>query len=386
MSDTGSPYVFLIAGEPSGDALGAPMLARLQERYDDLRMGGVGGDGMAAQGLKSLFPMEDLSVMGLTEILPRLPLLIRRIGETVREIERTRPDVIVTIDSPDFTHRVAKKVRHLGIPIIHYVAPTVWAWRPGRARKLANLVDHVMTLFPFEPPYFEAEGLGATFVGHPVVEQEVPTRSPATASSDELRIAMLPGSRRGEVERLLPVFGAALGGMARQPELPTIGITIPTLQHLEPSITQLTRDWPISPTIETRRDAFFDVLQQSNLALCASGTVVLELARANLPSVVAYRVNPLTAVIARRLIKLDHVSLVNIIAGREVMPEYIQDACTGVALAQTMTDLANSPEKRRQQQEAFGAVMEALGQGAQAPSARAADVVADFLDRATRSR
>lgn len=373
------PKVFIIAGEPSGDALGGPLLSRLTEANPDLRITGIGGPHMMAAGLESLFPMEDLAVMGLAEVLPRLPNILRRLRETAAAIEATKPDVIVTIDSPDFSLRVAKRVRHLGIPIVHYVAPTVWAWRPGRARKLARIVDHVMTLFPFEPPYFEREGLAATFVGHPVVEN--PARPNVTPTSLPPQIAVLPGSRRGEIRRLMPVFGETLNKLFDGFVAKDVELIIPTLPHLEAEIRRLSVNWSVQPIIETDRAQFFPVLQRSTIALCASGTVVLELAKADLPGIVAYRVNALTALLARRLIKLDHVSLVNIIAGRTVMPEYIQERCSADNLQRALGSLLMDPEEQDKQRSAFSDVMTALGQGGDAPSKRAAEVVSGYLPK-----
>ena len=377
MTDPRPPKLFIIAGEPSGDALGAPVIDHLRTSFDNIMIAGIGGDRMTDAGLESLFPMEELSVMGLTEVLPRLPLLLRRIRETAREIERTRPDVIVTIDSPDFTLRVAKKIRHLGIPVVHYVAPTVWAWRPGRARKLARIVDHVMTLFPFEPRYFEAEGLKATFVGHPVVEQSIPPSDTTPPSRKQLVI--LPGSRRGEIERLMPVFGETIERLSQQEAGRDLHLVIPTLPHLRDTLAAMTRSWVRQPEIESDRDRFYETLCQSTVALCASGTVVLELAKAAVPGVIAYRVSPLTAAIARRLIKLEHVSLVNIIAGREVMPEYLQEQCTAPALSAAIAELLESPSRRDAQKAAFGDVMQALGQGDTPPSERTAQVIGGYL-------
>lgn len=385
MSNAAAPRLFIIAGEPSGDALGGPLIDHLRERFPDLRLHGVGGTAMQEAGLESLFPMEELSVMGIAEVLPKIPQLLRRIGETARKIEEIRPDVIVTIDSPDFTLRVAKKVRRLGIPIVHYVAPTVWAWRPGRAAKLAKIVDHVMALFPFEPEYFEAVGLKATFVGHPVVERQLPETDSATYRSslglekDRRIISVLPGSRRGEIDRLMPVFGDALLRLLNTNEDKRLSVIIPTLPHLQSQVIESSNDWPCHVVTEPNRDRFFDALRISEAALCASGTVVLELARAGAPTIVAYRINRLTAMIARRLIKLKFVSLVNIIAGREIMPEFLQENCTAKNLSRALEKLLDDPAEQEKQRSAFGETMRALGQGDAPPSERAAFIVAAYL-------
>lgn len=385
MAETTNNTVFLVAGEPSGDALGAPLMRELEAVLPNVRFSGVGGTAMKAAGLDSLFPMEELAVMGFAEVLPRLPNLIRRIGETANAIRRTRPQIVVTIDSPDFTLRVAKRVAGLDIPIVHYVAPTVWAWRPGRAQKLARLVDHVMTLLPFEPPYFEAAGLDATFVGHPIVEAALDEhagpafRKEADIGEDATVLCILPGSRRGEIERLMPVFGETVAHIANERGDRDLHAVIPTLPYLETAIRMSSADWSIPVTIASERSRFEGALLSSDAALCASGTVVLELARAGLPSVVAYRVNPLTAWIARRLITLKHVSLVNIVAGRNVMPEHLQENCRAERLAADLSALLDDPAKRAAQQSAFQDVMTALGAGGVAPSRRAAEVVATYL-------
>ncbi|MEQ8664491.1 MAG: lipid-A-disaccharide synthase [Rhodospirillales bacterium] len=385
MAETGDPNtVFLIAGEPSGDALGGPLIGRLREIDPSLKFAGVGGPNMAAHGLETLFPMEELSVMGLAEVLPRLPNLVRRIAETARAIEASRPAVVVTIDSPDFTLRVAKRVRHPGIPIVHYVAPSVWAWRPGRARKLSRLVDHVMTLLPFEPPYFEAVGLPATFVGHPVAEQRPAMdgaafrRTLGIAENDTV-LAVLPGSRGGEVDRLLPVFGRSVERLTAGLPDRTLRIVVPTLPHLAERVRAATAGWHGTVDIVADRERFFDALAASDAALCASGTVVLELARAGVPGVVAYRVNPITAWLARHLIKLKYVSLINIVAGRGIMPEHLQQDCEPERLARDLARLLSEPGAGDDQRAAFADVLRQLGEGGTPPSRRAADVVISMM-------
>jgi len=384
-----APRVFAIAGEPSGDALGGPLLDQLRALNPDIRFDGVGGPLMEAQGLRSLFPMSELSVMGLAEVLPRIPALLRRIAETAKAIERLRPDVVVTIDSPDFTHRVAARIRHLGIPVVHYVAPTVWAWRPSRARKLAKLVDHVMTLFPFEPPYFEREGLAATFVGHPVVERAGPQpRGDAFRSAHDIGvgapvIGVLPGSRRGELARHLPIFGAAVSRLAECHA--GLRAVVPTLPHLEAQVSEAATTWGVPATVIAERGDFENALAACNVALAASGTVVLELARARLPAVVGYRMNPLTGLLARRLVKLDHVSLINILLDRTVMPERLLGDCRPERLAADLDELLTHPESRDRQIAAFEDALNALQPDSGAPSRRAAETVLAVLENRRQS-
>src|SRR5712691_5826661 len=219
MEAEAAPFLFIIAGEPSGDALGAALIAALRKRTSGrLQIAGIGGEQMAAQGLRSLVPLADLAVAGVAEVLPRAPLILRRVRETVAAIRTLKPDVVVTIDSSGFSWRVAQRLRRRGerLPLIHYVAPMVWAWRGGRARRMARWYDHLLTLLPFEPAYFERVGLAASYVGHPVLESGAERgdaarfRATHAIAEGELVLSVLPGSRGGEVRRLVPIFGAAL--------------------------------------------------------------------------------------------------------------------------------------------------------------------------------
>ncbi len=386
---TEAPLIFLIAGEPSGDALGGPLIRRLKEHMPDIRIAGVGGPAMTAGGLESLFPMSELSVMGIAEVLPRIPSLLARIRETAAAIGRMRPDAVVTIDSPDFTHRVAARIRHLDIPVVHYVAPTVWAWRAGRARKLAAIADHVMTLFPFEPPYFERVGLAASFVGHPVVEEPAKSgdgpgfRKRHEISSDAPVVAVLPGSRRGELARHLPVFGETLGRVADH--LTNLSVIVPTLPHLADQVGAAAARWAVPANVIADRSEFENALAASDAALAASGTIVLELARAGLPAIVGYRLNPLTGLIAQRMIRLDHVSLINIICGRTVMPEFLLGDCQPDRLAPALQDLLQNDALRAEQKSAFDAALAALRPEKASPSSKAADVVLDVVRSSRQS-
>ena len=247
------PLVFLIAGEPSGDNLAARLMAALRrETGGSVRFAGVGGPAMAAEGLTSVFPMGDLSLMGLAEVLPHLPLLLRRMRETAAEVARLRPDVVVTIDSPDFTLRVARRIRGLGIPVVHYVAPQIWAWRPGRGRRIAALVDHILALLPFEPKFFEGFGVPCSLVGHSVLESGADRGNGAAfrarhgIAAEVPLVSVLPGSRRTEARRLLPTFGAALDRLAR--DHPGLVAVISTVETVGATVAELLRDWPV-PTV-----------------------------------------------------------------------------------------------------------------------------------------
>ena len=379
--------ITVLAGEPSGDALGGRLMKALIERSGGaIQFRGVGGETMAALGLESSFPMVELSVMGLAEIVPRAPHLLKRIRQTVAAVREARPDALITIDAPGFNFRVARRLAGCGIPLIHYVAPSVWAWRPGRAREIAGFLDHLLALLPFEPPYFEAVGLPCTFVGHPVVENEVAAdgsvfRARHRVPPDAPLLALLPGSRRAEVERLLPLFVEAAARLGAR--LPGLHIVAPTVPAVAAAVAEgmACSDLPVVVvnTAEDRAHA----LAASDAALAASGTVTLELAAAAVPMVVAYRLNPATAVIARRLITVNHMCLVNIILDRPVVPELIQEACTPDRLESAVARILVDPRARAGQIEAAREAVWRLRPDGAAPSVRAAETILGVIGRRT---
>jgi lipid-A-disaccharide synthase len=382
-----APLVYLVAGEPSGDALGGPLMAALKDKTGGrIAFAGVGGDAMMAQGLPSLFPMSELTLMGAAEILPHLPNLLRRLKDTAADIRRARPGVVVTIDSPDFNFRLAKRLKRTGIPIVHYVAPSVWAWRPGRARKLAGLVDHLMTLLPFEPPYFNRENLAATFVGHPVTRtgagkgEGARFRAERGIDAATPLLCVLPGSRHGETSRLLPVFGAVVASL----DLPGLEIALPVAPAVAGEVKRAAANWPVKVHFVETEPAKFDAFAASTAALAASGTVALELALARLPTVIAYAMNPLSGWVAKRLIRLDHVSLINVLLKREIMPEFLLERCRDDYIAPVVRRLLTDERLRARQIEAFGEAASMLGGVGPTPSQRAADVVLDVLDQNAR--
>ncbi|CCQ73974.1 lipid-A-disaccharide synthase [Magnetospira sp. QH-2] len=379
------PLVYVVAGEPSGDLLGGRLMAGLKSLYPEgVRFAGIGGPHMTGQGLDSLFPMTDLSLMGLAEILPHLPKLMRRLSEADADIRRLRPDVVLTIDSPGFCFRLAKRVRDLGIPLVHYVAPTVWAWKPKRAAKIARFLDHLLVLLPFEPPYFEKEGLATTFVGHSVIEGGADLGN-GSAFRDKHGIeptrpvlCVLPGSRLGEVSRHLPVFRDVVDQLCG--ERPGLAVVLPTVAGVAEPVREAVRSWSCSVTVVEGEREKFDAFAASEAALAASGTVTLELALAGCPSVVAYRLNPLTAWLARRLIKVRFASLVNIIQEREVLPEFLQDRCQASLISPMLAQYLDDPEARRAQIRACAPALEAMGRGGASPSLRAAEALATILE------
>lgn len=380
------PLIFIIAGEPSGDVLGGRMMAALRELLDGhVRFAGVGGETMRSQGFDSLFPMEELSIMGVAEILPHLPRLMQRIRETAQAADMAQPRALLTIDSPDFTRRVARRVTDRAIPRIHYVAPTVWAWRPWRAKGFARDFTHLLALLPFEPPWFEPVGLPCTFVGHPVVESGADNgdgpafRACHGIDPDSLLVCVLPGSRRGEVSRLGGIFGDAMRIFAERRD--GLRLVVPTVEGVAPLVEAIVADWPGAPVVLRGQDEKYDAMAASNLALAASGTVALELALAGLPTVIGYRISPVTHFLVRRtLVRTKYAHLVNIIEDREVVPELIQRDCRADRLAAELERLTG-PDGAAQVA-AVQPALAALGRGGESPSRRAARALLDLLGRA----
>lgn len=303
--------IFLIAGEPSGDKLGADLMASLKKNQN-VRFMGIGGEAMKAEGLDSLFPMEELSLMGIFSILRDFPNLLRRLRYTVKTIQEVRPEMVITIDSPDFSFRVMKRLHKLPSrpQLVHYVAPTVWAWRPGRARKIAQFLDHLLCLYPFEPPLFEKHGLKSTFVGHPIARATFRARK-----RDPNLLCVLPGSRRSELKMLLPIFRETIALVKK--EIPDLKVIIPTLPALKESIEKQVKTWPVEVTIVEGEDKRNETFERAYVGLAASGTVALQLAAARLPFVVAYSLGALSGKIAHILIKIPFVCMVNILLGFE---------------------------------------------------------------------
>ncbi|WP_439576779.1 lipid-A-disaccharide synthase [Elioraea sp.] len=370
--------LYLVAGEASGDMLGARLMAALRARRPDLAFVGIGGPRMAEQGLVSLFPMDELSLMGLAEVLPKLRGLARRMAEAEADVLARRPVALVTIDAPSFTLRLAGRVRPKGVRVIHYVAPQVWAWRQGRVRKIARRVDRLLALLPFEPPFFEAAGIPTTFVGHPVIESGADRGGAARFRAAHglepawKLLAVMPGSRGGELARHLPIF-TRTAELLRQ-YVGDLALAVPTLPRLVDAIRRA--PWPIPPIVLTEAAGKHDAWAASTAALAKSGTTSLELAVAGVPQVVAYRVNPITAAIVRRLITVPHASLVNLLAGEPVVPELLQERCTPEALAEALLPLLTDAAPAGVQRAAFGRVLAQLRpSGGLAPSEAAAEAV-----------
>jgi lipid-A-disaccharide synthase len=379
-----APLIFLIAGEPSGDQLGARLMAALKaETGGRVRFAGVGGELMAAQGLDSLFPLSELAVMGFADVIPRIPKILGRVRDCAEAVLAARPAALVTIDSPAFTLRVARRLKGQGIPLIHYVAPSVWAWKPWRAPGIARTLDHLLALLPFEPPYFERHGLAVTVVGHPAVEAAAAARDPAAfrqrhgIPQTAPLICVLPGSRRGEVERMEPIFAAALGLLKeRFPELQAVVPTVPTVADL---VEAAAAKWPVPALVLREPAAKYQAFAASRLALATSGTVAVELAVAGLPAVIGYRVGPLSAVVARALLRIKYASLINLLLDRPVQPELIQENCTPERFAREAERLLTSSEARAAQIAGTREATALLGLGGPAPSVKAARAILQII-------
>ena len=379
--------IALVAGEESGDQLGAALMRALRERSGGTtRFVGVGGRQMTAEGLASPFPIDDLAMIGFAAILQRLPLVLGRIREAAEFVVAAQPDALVIIDSPEFTHRVARRVRAAAptISILDYVSPSVWAWRSGRARAMRHYVDHVLALLPFEPQvHARLRGPPCTYVGHPLLER-LPELRPGRAEAERRGseppiLLVLPGSRGGEIQRLLATFGQALAILAtgRTP----IDVVLPTLPHLHARISAASADWPLRPRIVVEAKEKLAAFRAARAALAKSGTVTLELALAGVPMVTAYKVSWLEEIVGRLIIHAPSAILPNLILGENVVPEFLQRACTPQNLADALAPLLGDSPQRRRQLDAFkkiDAIMRpdaAESETSAPPSRRAADLV-----------
>ncbi len=383
--------VFIVAGEPSGDKLGGALMAGLKALAPDVSFHGIGGEQMQAQGLESLFPLSELSLMGIVEILPKYLHIRRRLFQTVDTAVDFAPDVLITIDLPAFNIRLAKEIRKRspGLRTVHYVAPTVWAWRPGRAAKMAPIIDQVLALLPFEPPYMQEAGMRCDFVGHPVVAETQATaeegahfRESLAIGPDVPLILTLPGSRGGEIKRLAPVFGETLERVLK--ERPEARVVVPTVAAKADAMQAALQDWPGTPILLDPRRRTPDAaaaekraaFAAADVALAASGTVSLELAAANTPMVIAYDANWISRQIVTRMLLVDTFTLVNLVSETRAVPEFTGEACRPERIAPALLELLRSPGG---QEEAMRLTMKRLGRGKEAPGLRAARAVLEGL-------
>ena len=382
--------IFLIATEESGDRLGANLMKVLRQRLGGaVRFEGVGGRAMTQEGLASLFPIEELSIMGFAAVIKQLPRILRLIRQTADAVTEASPDMLVIIDSPDFTHRVAKRVRarDATIPIVDYVSPSVWAWRPGRARAMRRYVDHVLGLLPFEPEaYRELKGPPCSYVGHPLLEQIAMLRPDSAEQQRRDQtppvLLVLPGSRRSEIRHHMAVFGETLGQLQAQGM--AFELILPTMPHLAEAVQAGLAGWPVQPRVvvgEQEKKAAFRI---AHAALVKSGTVTLELALAGVPMVAAYRAGSAEVWIARSLIRVSSVILANLAVGENVVPEFIQQDCTPEKLVPALHEILGDSPQRRRQREAFARLDTVMSTGNQPPSARAADIVLETMRKSRR--
>lgn len=377
--------VHLVAAEESGDALGGALMGALRAHHADITFGGVGGRAMESQGLKNPFDTTDLSIIGTASIPCKLPLILRRIRETADAVVAAKPDALVIIDSPDFTHRVARAVRKAapGIPIINYAPPSVWAWRPWRARAMRRYIDEVLAILPFEPAAFaRLNGPHCTYVGHPLAEQIGDLRP---APGDQRRdneppvLLVLPGSRGSEIRRLAGIFGAAIARTAQYAG--PVDLVLPTLPHIADQVSAATREWPVRPRIVVEPQEKHAAFRAARAALAASGTVTLELALARVPTVAAYRIPAWEGVVFRMMASINTVILANLVLGENVVPEFLQSACTADNIAARLVTVLGDTPVRRRQLEAFARLDAIMDLSGEAPSARAAAAVLALIAR-----
>jgi lipid-A-disaccharide synthase len=380
------PLIYITAGEPSGDQLGAYLIQALRaETGGRVRFAGIGGARMEAEGLTSLFPMSELALMGL-EIVPRLPALLRRIRETVADVRARAPAALVTIDAQGFSKRIGQRLKGAPFPIIQYVAPTVWAWKPWRARSVSRYLTHLLTIFPFEARFFDRYGLRNTFVGHLAAEQAgrpadgAALRQRLGIAADATVLCTLPGSRRGEVRRFLPIFAATLALLKRR--FPGLVCLVPTVPTVAEAVAEAAKAWPAPAHVLRESQEKYDAFAAATAALAASGTVTSECAFAGLPTVVMYRINNVAGEIARYFLKskwIRFASAVNLVADREIMPEFIQDRCKPALIAPAVERLLSDPAARAEQLAGMREAVQLLSVGGERPSRIAARTILDVI-------
>lgn len=380
------PLIYLIACEASGDQIGGLLMASLKTAcLGRVRFAGIGGATMQAQGLAPLFDTKDLALLGVFEVLPKARMVLKRVKQTVADIEARRPDILVTIDSWGFTGRVHERLtkKRSSIPRVRYVAPQVWAWRPGRAKQLARWIDHLLTLLPFEPPFFTRFGLPATWVGHPVIESGWSRgdgyrfRKFHNIPANRRVVGILPGSRKSEVGRLLPVLRQTAVLLAHR--YPDLHVVVPTVDTVAHEVYTAVRDWEVPVTVVMEPDQRPDAFAACEAAIAASGTVSLELALAGVPHIVAYKANALSVFAFRMLTKLKFVNLVNILVGHEAVPERLQGKCRPDILADDIAVLLRDELRRTAQSADFAAALSKLTPEGTMPSRRAAEVILDLI-------
>jgi lipid-A-disaccharide synthase len=380
-----TPHVFVVAGEESGDRLGGALVAAIRQKTEGrITFAGVGGAAMAAAGVPSLFPLGDLAIIGFAAIPARLPNILRRIRETAEAVVEAKPDVLVLIDSPEFTHRVARKVRSRAphIPIVDYVCPSVWAWRPGRAKTMRTYIDEVLALLPFEPAAMEKlGGPPCRFVGHPLAEQVGALRPNELEGrlrrADPPLLLVLPGSRSGEILRMAPIFGDAVARVANQ--YGPIEVVVPSVPRLAALMRAEIAKWPVSGRVVTETDDRNEAFRTARAALTKSGTSTLELALAGVPMVTAYKVSFIEALTARMLINVPTVILANLVLRESAVPEFLQRNCTAQNLGDALLPLLRETPERQRQVDALSRLDSIMEIGVANPSEKAAEAVLGYV-------
>ncbi len=374
--------IYLITGEPSGDILAWRLMEAIRRHQPHAAFAGVGGETMAAAGFESLFPMAELSVMGIWEVVPRLPLILRRVRQVVADIEKQQPDVIVTVDSWGFVSAVLKKLKKRGnkIPVVHYVAPQVWAWKKGRAKSVARLVDRLMTLWPYEAAWFEPYGLQCDFVGHPVIENTgfSTEKSNSQFSILNSQLILLPGSRHSEVKRLAPIFRNV--AVRLQKDFPDLYIVIPSVEAMAQEIERAFAALPVPHVVIRGQQERYNAFRAARFAVAASGTVTLELAACGTPHLIAYRFSGLTNRLVKWFVKTPYANLINILAGRPVIPEFVLNNCRADRIYAKTRELMNDSAESQSQVSQAQYVLKQLKPSDAMPSEKAAAVVLSMVN------
>ncbi len=378
--------IYIIAGEPSGDILASRLMQALQKQRPDVQFAGMGGETMAALGFKSLFDISEISVMGIREVVPKLPLVMRRMKQVVADIEQRRPDVLVTVDSWGFVHQVLNRLKKAGIdiPKVHYVAPQVWAWKKGRAKTVARLTDRLMTLLPYEPPYFEKYGLRCTFVGHPVIENTANLNNDIPAFKAKYNIpeqctliSVLPGSRHSEISRLIPIFKQVIRQVVKT--YPDLFLVIPSVAAIAGEVEVAFADLEVPHRIVLGQYERYSAFQASVFALAASGTVSLELTACRVPHVITYKFGYVTNKILKHFAGTKYANLINILADKFIIPEFVLENCREPLITPKVLDLMQNPEKSQAQVEETWQYLMQLKPGDMMPSDKAASVVLSVI-------
>ena len=378
--------VFIISGEPSGDALGGELMKHLKSLRHELSFAGIGGKHMRAQGLRSLFPIEDLSLVGLGEILPHKPKLLKRLNQTVDAIKKTLPDVVVTIDSPDFSFRLGKRLKQdsltKNIPIVHYVAPAVWAWREGRSKKIAKVVNHLMTLFPFEAKYFKQHGLKTTFVGHPIFDKEPVRPNSLKVFKNRHKIqggpslCLLPGSRKSEIMKLMPIYLKTIRLL--EDKYPKLSLIIPIVPRTKLWVKRFLNQLKTPYCLVTDPSQKDLAIKSSDIALATSGTISLELSFLRKAHVVAYKLNSITFRAIKLFAKVNFVTIINIVARREIIPEFLQEKCQPNRLFSALDSLISDKITKSQQISSIVDILKKIKKNKKPASFNAAQVVLKY--------